>query len=603
MITLFKDRNKQVHELTEKMAHSNFDVFLHEKNLNPQSRAMYRLLIKWRSFLSDYLSVIKTTESIGLGLETRISEITEITDGINRAIGELTDGNSNVSEQIVKISDQIFKNTEFILDIETAIVEIKSKSEDSLSLLNQGQQQIKLQEDMTQDTIKTFDGIKFEVEELNASASKITSVVDIINGITEQTNLLALNASIEAARAGDAGRGFSVVADEIRKLSISSRESTETISILINEIRGKIDVISNNVSKNEHIISDQKESIINTSDAFKKINNSILEIASSVDETTSKVKLISDSSSEISGSIQNISAVTEETYAMSEEVNASTTQQSERIGVINDNTRLMLNRISTMLENLNQFRYKKIAITQSPEHLFQFHLLKKIAEKKLGITVEAIEVPNTHIFKSIDDGTVDATLAPWMPSMTTYRDQYKNNVIELGKNTSECIMGLTVPRYSSLESINDIHNHLKEVNNTIYSCRRTTFIGSMMPTLLREYNLECVNVEYMDEDELFKLVASKLSKKETIIFTGWKPHYLFGEYDLKILHDLKNTFGVEETMTTFANRKLQSESSELYNLLKDFKVNAEGLNKALYQIESGSKYMDVVDDYLKEYAQ
>lgn len=601
MFKFGKSNNDQSKELIKYLTDSDFSRYQHKDQLNGQASLLNNLMSSWRTFLSDYLGVIKTSESIGKDLENHVSEITEITSGINRAITELTDGNSNVTTQIQYISEQIHQNMELTAEIETEVKEIKNKSEDSLIRLKQGKHQIIEQEVMTKQTIATFNNIRGEVDDLHASATSIMTVIDIINGISEQTNLLALNASIEAARAGDAGRGFAVVADEIRKLSISSKESTETILSRINDIKDKIDDISELVTSNVELIENQKKSIIQTEESFEDISQSIVSIADSVESTTRKVDRIANTSAEINESIQNISGTTEETYAMSEEVNANTAQQNEKLGVISDSTKLMLNRIESIGKELQRFKYTKFAVTISPEHVFQFKLFKRIAEAKLGIAVEGIEMPNAFLFQALADGTVDGTLAPWMPSMTKHRDMFKDHVVEIGANTYGCFMGLTVNGEASVDSIDLLHDKMHLFGHVIYSCRRTTYIGSMIPKLLKEYNLEGVEVVYMDEKELFDLVSKKISKKENVLFTGWKPHYLFGKHNLKILEDKKQLFGIEETMTTFVSKKVYKETPSLVEVLKSFKIDPEGLNAALNMIENGQSYDQVIEHYIKKY--
>lgn len=601
MFQFGKSSKNQSHEIVELLTKSDFSMYKQADNLSGEKQALYRLMSDWRTFLSDYLGVIKTSESIGTNLENHVVEITEITAGINRAISELTDGNSNVTTQIQYISEQIHQNMLLTAEIESEVQDIKAKSEASLDKLNHGKKQIAQQETMTHQTIETFSNIRGEVNQLHESASSIMSVIDIINGISEQTNLLALNASIEAARAGDAGRGFAVVADEIRKLSISSKESTETILSRINDIKIKIDDIAFLVTNNVELIENQKDSIVQTEESFEQISQSILTIADSVDTTSNKANQISNASTEINESIQNISGITEETYAMSEEVNANTTQQNEKLGVISDSTKLMLSRIETIGKELQRFKYKKFAVTVSPEHVFQFKLFKRLVEDKLGIAVEGIEMPNEFLFQSIADGTVDGTLAPWIPSMTAHRDKFEDKIVDLGANTPECFMGLTVNKNAPVDSIDALKDKMSLFGHVIYSCRRTTYIGSMIPKLLKEYGLEGVEVIYMDEKELFDTVSRKISKKENVLFTGWKPHYLFGKHDLKILVDKKKLFGIEETMTTFVSKQLQKENPELTQLLKEFKVHPNGLNIALNKIENGQAYDTVVDAYINEY--
>lgn len=596
---MFKSKPSELEILLSNMLQNNYDLFLPSTNLPDSKAKVYQLMKQWRSFLSDYIGVIKTTESILETLESHVSEISSITRGINNAMNEVTQGNSNISEQIILISDQIFQNNDYISDIGNSVNAILSRCQSAIELLSQGAIHMTVQEQTTLNTVKTFEEIQSEVDILKNSTQKITSVIDIINNIAEQTNLLALNASIEAARAGDSGRGFAVVADEIRKLAMNSKDSTGKIMALIHEIVFKIGHISEKVNANDAIIDAQKKAIYDTSQTFDEITLAINAILEAVEDTSQKSNQIALNSKDISHSIQNISAVTEETYAMSEEVTANTTQQLERIEAIKDSTHLLINRISTISVTLNQFKFAKFAITQSPEHQFQFHVFRKLIELKLGQTIEGIEVPNPYLFKSIADGTVDATLAPWMPSMTSVYEVYHKKIEKVAVNTKGCIMGLTVPSSLSITRIKDLSKVDLQLNRKIYSCRRTTYIGSMMPKILKDYNLDHFEVVYLDESELFDKIISLHEQNSAYAFTGWKPHYLFGKLPLKVLNDDQNILGVEESMTTFTSIDFKSKSPDIYRLLMNFQIDNDALNKALSEIEAGTPYMKVVDKFVE----
>lgn len=182
-----------------------------------------------------------------------------------------------------------------------------------------------------------------EIQNLSDSIQNITQVIGVINEVARQTNLLALNASIEAESAGDSGKGFAVVSQEIRKLAVRSKESTNQIAGIIEEIKQKSDRLSDEVEiskevgkrqtqlidsaiKSTEAVYKNTEQLISTSERIKHGNDALDEIETNVSESLDKIL----------ASTEENSAGTEQVSANAEEVSASMSELAVAISELSD---------------------------------------------------------------------------------------------------------------------------------------------------------------------------------------------------------------------------------------------------------------------------
>lgn len=166
---------------------------------------------------------------------------------------------------------------------------------------------------------------------------------------------LALNASIEAARAGDAGIGFAVVADEIRKLAEQSSDSTKKIEDIVNGISGKVNETVNNMDQVRESVHVMEASAEDTKESFAKIFTSINELAQIAREVSAFLYEINNQTREVTNQATNISAVVEQASASMQEISASSEEQLASIETIAQSSGQLENVAQELLTQVKKF--------------------------------------------------------------------------------------------------------------------------------------------------------------------------------------------------------------------------------------------------------
>ncbi|MBQ7636050.1 MAG: methyl-accepting chemotaxis protein [Lachnospiraceae bacterium] len=272
----------------------------------------------------------------------KVSELSNDVSVDSISISDAAHNTTKVMEEVAKgIMDQA-ENTEksnrLMSSFSENIAEVANRTnlmgnaaDDVIGAVGQGRSIMEALNKQSGVTVKITQELLTDIKEVEKNSLEIQNFVNVISDIAEETNLLSLNASIEAARAGDAGRGFSVVADEIRKLADQSMESGNNINRFAAIIEETTKKTTESASKTEKMILEQAQSLEETVKVFAQINESVETLVKDIRETLTMLRQVDSEKNDVQNSLQNISTVSEEVAASGEEVTATLTQQAEII--------------------------------------------------------------------------------------------------------------------------------------------------------------------------------------------------------------------------------------------------------------------------------
>ncbi len=255
----------------------------------------------------------------------------------------------------------------------------------------------------------------------------------------------------------------------------------------------------------------------------------------------------------------------------------------------------------------------RIAYVDWASEVASAHVVKAVLENRLGYNCELLSVTAVSMWESVAAGDQDAMVAAWLPTLhQSYYEAVIGEVEYLGPNLEGVEMGLVVPSYVPVNSIEELSDYEEDFDSKVIGIDPEAGLMGNTQKAMETYGLE--GFELVSGSDLTMTSALEIAYEEDrwIVVTGWTPHWKFARWDLRYLDDPQNVFGEAEYIGTIVRQGLEDDMPEVYAFFDNFYWTTNDLEQVmlwiseegLSTIEAAERWVnensDVVDQWLAE---
>jgi len=340
-------------DLTSEVAvgHSRFP-----DETNEMATSVKRMLESLRGLVRQ---IRETSEQVSASSRTLSSSALEVngsSEEIAQAVEQISRGAESQVEMVSKTSKVIH---DMAISVDLVARRAKETAKAARETSATAQRGGELASDSLERMKSFFDSVELismQFMDLNAKLQQVGKIADFIVDIARQTNLLALNASIEAARAGENGRGFGVVAEEVRKLADGSAKSATDIVELIDVVKEESQKLQETITESSRNVRAGKRNLDTTAASFKEILGVVTETERKANSIADLSQMQTDGATRMVSMVDEIARVAEDNAAATEEVSASTEQQTAAMHEMVEATRELAQLADELLRSVERFR-------------------------------------------------------------------------------------------------------------------------------------------------------------------------------------------------------------------------------------------------------
>jgi methyl-accepting chemotaxis protein len=293
------------------------------------------LCLEYNRFMENFQRLVEDITKAAVELAASSQQLAASSQEMNASAQEISStiqhiskGASTQSERLTQVAKEVGNLSSSIKQIDSLGRMTTVSSQKSIEASKNGAQKTTEIVGRMAEIYQSSTWATEQVQGLQQKSKEIGSVINLISNIAQQTDFLALNAAIEAARAGDAGKGFSVVADEIRSLAVEAGNSAQQVTALIREIEREIGRTVEGITQSQQIIEASRTAVDQTEQSLKVINSTVAVAGTMVKQMAEASRHQSESAGQVVTLASEVSTISIETASSTEEVAAAVEQQT-----------------------------------------------------------------------------------------------------------------------------------------------------------------------------------------------------------------------------------------------------------------------------------